>query len=206
MPDPGSLATLPAIVLAAGLGRRMGSNKLLLDLQGKPVLQWVLEALLDAGMQRIYVVTGHEASEVQACCESVDSCITTVFNPQYESGRATSIQAGLAALDDTAPGVLITPGDVPFIGADLVTALLAHFEETPKITFPLVKGKKGHPVVFPRLAFPLLQRLTCDETLHDYLLANTELTAPFDWDNPACTMDVDTPEGLANLQAGSRGL
>ncbi len=199
MPDYGSVA-LPAIVLAAGMSRRMGRNKLLLDLQGKPVLHWVLEALQCAGVSPIYVVTGHQADEVQACCDALPASSKTVFNPHYETGRASSIKAGLSALDDEVPGVLIMPGDVPFISTQLVMALQSEFARTNRICFPLVDGKKGHPVVFPRSAFPLLQGLEGDETLRDYMLSNPKHTAPLQWDDEACLLDVDTPTDLKTLR------
>ncbi|MFC7006774.1 phosphocholine cytidylyltransferase family protein [Halalkalicoccus salilacus] len=66
-----------AVVLAAGIGRRLQpltdeTPKTLLDVNGRPILGHILDALADAGYERVTVVTGFEADQVRAFCESYD--------------------------------------------------------------------------------------------------------------------------------------
>jgi len=202
--DPADV--IGAVVLAAGLSTRLSQNKLLLPLGGKPVLHWVLDALLTAGFQPITVVLGHQGEEIRRNCGSYGDSLSFVENQSYSSGRATSVQAGLDALPGLMQGVLITPGDVPFIGGNLVAKLVDQFFVTRRITFPLVGSRKGHPVIFPSSSFPLLRGLRGDETLHDYFMQNPERTTVLDWQDEGCTLDIDTSQDLRRVLEYCAGL
>jgi molybdenum cofactor cytidylyltransferase len=194
MPDPRGL--IPAIVLTAGLSSRMGRNKLLIEIEGTPLVQRVINTLHATGLRHIIVVTGHQAELVRASCSQPAADLQFVHNPAYESGRASSVQAGLRAVPSGSGAVLIMPGDVPFVKAELIQRLLAQFAAHGRITFPLCNGAKGHPVIFPASSFHLLQSLAADETLHDYLLDNPGETHPVETDDPGCLRDIDSPEDL----------
>ena len=194
MPDPGGI--VPAIVLAAGQSTRMGRNKLLIELDGRPLLLRAIDALQAAGLREIVVVTGHESDEVVAACGELGPTLKLVHNPEYTSGRATSVQAGLQALPPSSAGVLVMPGDVPFVKPGLIRTLLAEFAATGLITFPVVGGRKGHPVIFPAAEFGLLQGLLGDQTLHDYLLSSPARVRAVESDDQGCLRDFDTPGDL----------
>lgn len=185
-----------AVVLAAGLSTRLGRNKLLQPLGGKLVLHWVIDALLSAGFQPTTVILGYQEEEIRKHCEAYGDSLVPVVNSSYGAGRATSIQAGLNALQKGKQGMLVTPGDVPFIGGKLLEALVGRFLDTGRITYPLVGGRKGHPVIFPASSFPLLRALRGDETLHDYFMQHPESTAALSWNDEGCTLDIDTERDL----------
>jgi molybdenum cofactor cytidylyltransferase len=199
-------ADIPGIVLAAGQSTRLGSNKLLFPLRSKPVLHWVLDALLAAGLKKVIVVLGHESREVRQSCECFGEAVAYTENPAYVAGRATSIQVGLAAVGPAALGVLITPGDVPFIGGRLLPQLLAAFFSSSRITFPAVNGRKGHPVLFPASAFPLLMGLSGDETLHDYFREHPEATNVLPWHDEGCLLDIDSRSDIVRAESYCAGL
>jgi len=198
VPDPRGV--IPAIVLAAGLSKRMGRNKLLIEIQGKPMLHWVLDALLAAGTNDIIVVTGHEEAQVETSCSGYGVRLRFVHNPNYSDGRSTSIQTGLAALPTGCTAVRSIPGDVPFVKSALIRQLMDKYNESGLITFPLVGERKGHPVIFPSSAFHLLRELQADQTLHDYLLANPDQTHPVACDDQGCLQDFDAPIDLLRFQ------
>src|SRR5258705_1275348 len=87
---------IAAMVLAAGLSSRMGSNKLLQEWRGKPLLRWTVEASLASPAEALIVVTGHEAAKIAAALSGLD--ITYVHNAQFREGLSTSLKAGLAAV------------------------------------------------------------------------------------------------------------
>jgi bifunctional UDP-N-acetylglucosamine pyrophosphorylase / glucosamine-1-phosphate N-acetyltransferase len=111
-----------AIVLAAGQGTRMRSRipKVLHPLAGRPMLDHVLAALGEAGVERPVVVIGHGSESVEAALAG--RATTIVQEPQL--GTADAVRCGLAALDE-AEAVLVTMGDAPLLPADLFSALLA---------------------------------------------------------------------------------
>src|SRR5581483_2984461 len=100
-----------AVVLAAGMSTRMGSNKLLQEWRGKPLLRWTVEAALASEAKPVVVVTGHEAPGTEAVLRGLD--VVVVRNSAYRDGLSTSLNAGLAALPATMDGALILLGDMP---------------------------------------------------------------------------------------------
>ncbi len=81
-----------AIVLAAGLSSRMGTNKLLQEWRGKPLLRWSAEAALASEARPVIVVTGHDAPNAEAALHGLD--VTFVRNPGYREGLSGSLKTG----------------------------------------------------------------------------------------------------------------
>ena len=181
----------------------MGKNKLLLPVKGKAMLHWVLDALVATPLSPIFVVVGWEKELIQSRCSQYGDVISVVENPFYRKGRSSSIQAGLAVLPPDARGVLIMPGDVPFIAPSLIKTLISVFWKKHAIIFPLVDSKKGHPIIFPSEAFFLLWELKGEDTLNDYLLHHPETTHPVPWDEEGPIIDIDTPEDYRNYHSVS---
>ena len=90
---------ITGIILAAGESSRMGEPKSLLDWGGKPLLQHQIDALTDAGCAPVVVVLGAAAETVQAKVSCHTPCLM-VHNPDYRSGRASSLRVGAVALPD----------------------------------------------------------------------------------------------------------
>ena len=103
-----------AVVLAAGLSRRMGVQKLLLPFAGKTVIAHIVDQILASNIDDIYVVVGHESERVRR--ELSERNVTIVSNPDYESGMLSSVRCGLAALPEECRAVLVALGDQPSIG------------------------------------------------------------------------------------------
>lgn len=94
---------------------------------GKPVLFHILDALVQAGIQRHIVVIGHEGEKVKAAVEAAYTGIEFVWqhNPQ---GTGHAAQQAQAALADHAGSVLVVPGDAPLLSADVLKQLLDHHD------------------------------------------------------------------------------
>jgi molybdenum cofactor cytidylyltransferase len=141
---------ISAIVLAAGLSTRMGSeNKLLLPLNGITIIETTLQHLLDAGIEEIIVVTGHEAAEVTAAIQHLPVAI--IHNSMYERGMTTSIQKGVEAA--TGDGYMICLADMFTILSSEYTSLATGFKkhllfDQDCICIPRYKNEKGNPVIF----------------------------------------------------------
>jgi len=136
-----------AIVLAAGLSRRMGVQKLLLRFGGKTVIAHIVDQLLESTVDKVYVVTGHQAERISR--ELSGRPVSIVNNPDYESGMLSSVRCGLRALPEQCQGVLVALGDQPSITSKLVDRMLQSFAAAEKrILVPFYDGKRGHPILF----------------------------------------------------------
>ena len=188
-----------AILLAAGLSRRMGAqNKLLLPYQGVSMVRHMAELCAAATGSDVVVVTGHEADEVAGVLKGVAA--RTVFNPDYAEGQATSVACGLRHVAQ-ADAILIALGDQPLLTVEDVTALLeAHgAAASGRITIPYRGGDRGNPIVVPwSLRAALLQNPKapgCRRFTRD----NPEKVQRFETEAEGFFADIDTPGAYADL-------
>ncbi|MDV6331617.1 nucleotidyltransferase family protein [Asticcacaulis sp. 201] len=142
------MTRLAAVVLAAGLSRRFGGNKLAADLNGKPVLRHVLDGLDTLDFAQVVVVTRTEEGP------------GTIVNPRPEDGMGASLALGVAALTDV-DGVFIVLGDMPRIDVDLYR-IMAEALADADIVVPVHDGQTGHPVLFRAACFDALKSLSGD--------------------------------------------
>jgi molybdenum cofactor cytidylyltransferase len=198
-PDTAPVPCVGAVVLAAGSSRRMGRNKLLELLHGKPLVRHVVEAALASLAAPVNVVVGHEAQAVQVALAGLD--VHFVENLDHASGMASSLRAGLAALPDEAPAALVLLGDMPLVTAHLMDQLLHAFASAPgaQAVVPLCEGQRGNPVILARSLFTGAASLTGDTGARK-LLANAPDVIELETADPAVLMDADTPHALALLR------
>jgi molybdenum cofactor cytidylyltransferase len=188
---------IAALVLAAGLSRRMGRPKLLLPLGGQSVIRRTVEPLIGQ-FADVVVVTGPSATAIH---DELAGCSARfAVNPRPEDGQGTSVAAGVAALDPATRAVLILLGDQPALPSALIPALLAAFERTGKaIVAPVYRGFQGTPVLFAAAVFPELRALTGDRGARAVVGARPERVERVEFDIPE-PADLDTPEDYARLR------
>ena len=200
-PAPPRAPRLAAIVLAAGESRRMGeANKLLALLRGKPLILHTVEAAKAAGLAPLVVVTGHEAHRVQSLLD--DTAVTLVHNSSYAEGLATSLRAGIAALDDGVDGAMVLLGDMPEITGTHLRKMAAAFspEDGRAIVVPTSQGQWGNPILWARSFFGEMQMLNGDHGAKRIAEENPELVVELELD-AAVRLDIDRPEDLDRLLA-----
>ncbi len=191
----GAAPRIAAIVLAAGRSTRMGpQNKLLADPGGKPMVRHVVEAALASATAPVLVVTGHMASEVSAALQDTDT--TPVHNPDYATGLASSLKAGIRALPVECDGALIMLGDMPRIAPEHITALLDAFAPDA-IVVPVHQGRPGNPVLWPARYFPELLQLHGDAGAKRLIDMHAAQVRTVDLGAEAIFLDIDTPQALA---------
>ena len=183
---------ISAVVLAAGRSTRMGRNKLVLPLDGKPVLQRVLDALRDSKVDETVVVLGGGAEEVRRSIELGGT--KAVVNRRYAEGMSTSIKAGLARVDSSTDAAVIVLGDQPFLSAALVDALIDAFQaERAPVVLPVHRGKRGNPVLFARSVFPEIMRIGGDRGAKSVVEAHEHNVLEVEAEDAEAVIDVDTP-------------
>ncbi|MBM3516901.1 MAG: hypothetical protein FJX56_03240 [Alphaproteobacteria bacterium] len=192
-----------AIVLAAGMSRRMGArNKLLESLFGAPLVVRVVDAAIASSARPIVVVTGHEAAAVREALGGID--VTLVDNSRYAEGLSTSLAAGLRALPPV-DGALICLGDMPRITAQHLDQLTRAFIEHDgrAICVPVFDGKRGNPVLWPAAYFGELGALTGDSGARHLLAEHAAEVWEVTMADAAIHEDIDTPEALAAARAAT---
>ncbi len=184
-----------AVLLAAGESSRMGRLKALLAWRGTSLLAHQLNSLREAGVQRIVVVLGHRAEQLQPLLEGREG-VTPVVNPDYRQGKTTSIKAALEALEPESTAVLLILNvDQPRSAETIRFLLQEHRSTSHLITIPTYLGKGGHPII---LDLSLLQELRSidEETqgLRAVVQRHQDSTQRVEVPYPEVLWDLNTPE------------
>ena len=201
---PATPPRIAAVVLAAGQSRRMGAlNKLLIEVDGVPMVRRVAAAALASKAAPVVIVTGHEAERVRAALAGLD--VAFAHNTDFAEGMSSSLHCGVEALDsERAPGIdgaVVCLGDMPRTSAALIDRLIADFNplEGRAIGVPTYRGKRGNPVLWAARFFGEMRNLSGDvgarHLIGDHADAVYEVESP----DHSVTIDVDTPEALDAL-------
>jgi len=188
-----------AVVLAAGMSRRMGAAKQLTLLDGKPLLARTLENVRQSKADEIVLVLGHAAAEVQQQIST--SGMKVVVNAAYQAGMGTSLRAGLAAISLQAKGVLVVLADQPFVKPETLDRLMAYQQEFhPQILIPLYKGFRGNPVLLDSAVLPELVSLNGDIGCRAIFGSHTAGIHKIEVDDIGILLDIDSQEDLSTAQ------
>jgi molybdenum cofactor cytidylyltransferase len=193
---------IAALVLAAGQSRRMGTlNKLLIEIDGVPMVRRVVETLTRSKAQPVLVVTGHQHERVEAAVQGLS--VAVLHNPDYAQGLSTSLRRGLAELGDRADGAVVALGDMPRVSAVEIDRLIAAFNplEGRGIVVPTRNGKRGNPVLWAKQFFPEMLQVAGDVGARHLIGAYPEMVAEVEMEGDAVLTDIDTPQALAKLAA-----
>ncbi len=195
--------TAAAILLAAGESTRMGSAKALLPWRGAALIEYQVRALLTGGYREIVVVLGHEADEIRPF---VPPEAQIVVNEGYHEGRASSLQAGAAALPDDADPIVILNVDQPRPSTLLAELRIAHGNSDALITLPSFEGKHGHPPVLSGSLLPELRDVS-DETqgLLAVIDAHRDALQEYSVSSPIVLLDLNTPDQYERALAAFDG-
>ena len=191
------------VILAAGEARRFGSQKLLAPLDGRPLLQRVIDAANASSLEDIVLVVGPNADDLLG---SVDVGRTRVVpNPDPARGLASSLQAGLSALDPRLHAALILLGDMPGVTATLIGELVARGRETRATAVVSVwRGRRSPPVVLHKTLWPEAFALEGDVGMREVLGTRADVLELVVSDELGSLDDVDTREDHERLAGDVR--
>jgi xanthine dehydrogenase accessory factor len=190
---------ISAIVLSAGTSSRMAEPKARADLDGRPLLAHVLDAVRASRADDLVVVLGPEADRVREAA-SLDG-VTVAVNPAYRDGMSTSIRAGLRAARPDARAFLIVLGDQPFVSAATIDELIAaHARSHAKILIPTFQGVRGNPVLVDRALSPHMESIVGDQGCRAIFGEHAADILEVPVEDPGILIDLDTPEELARAR------
>ncbi len=207
---------MTGVVLAAGAGRRMGQPKLLLSVNGRPMLAWVMDLVGKLPLADRAIVLGADAEAICAALPSLRLAVhgsqvrhlgrsanqapadrkpplwRVVINENWPEGMGSSLRRAAEAVEG---GLLVFLGDMPWVPEEGARAVLARAGATPVALAH--RGKRGFPVYLPPSLRPRLLTLRGDvgarELLHDCEL--------IPWGDPGVVQDVDVASDLATPRA-----
>ncbi|MCE2464347.1 MAG: nucleotidyltransferase family protein [Dehalococcoidia bacterium] len=210
------MATIAALLLAAGESTRMGETKALLPWHDRPLIEHQISTLASAGVSRTIVVLGHQSDRLKPLLED-RSGIQWVYNPDYKQGKTTSIKAGLHALkaSSTPPAtgeqgeavrllpeesILILNADQPRSADTIRRVMELHrradsAKRTCLITIPTYGGKGGHPIILSLSLVDELMDISEDKLgVKDVVHRHVKETQRVEIDCPEILLDLNTPQ------------
>jgi molybdenum cofactor cytidylyltransferase len=192
-----------ALLLAAGRSSRMGSNKLVKELEGKALIAHVADQALSADFAGVVVVTGHQAEAIQRAL--VGRPVTWVHNALYEEGMASSLKAGVEALPASVEALLVCLGDMPRVTAHQMQTIARAYDPAKghTICVPVFQDQRGNPVLFGRQHFVEMQSLEGDRGGRSLLAKHADRVREVEMTDDAILTDVDTPESFARVAGES---
>lgn len=186
--------SVAGLVLAAGAGTRFGGPKALARLDGRTLLDHAVTILRDGGCDPVYAVVGAAAEAVRG---AATSGFVAVVNPDWAEGLASSLQAGLAALDPRSRAVVVSLVDQPGIVPAAVERVRRAHAAGARVAIAVYNGRRGHPVCFDRALWPgIATSAHGDSGARDFLRANPRLVTEVTCDGLGDPRDIDTAADL----------
>ncbi len=184
------------IILAAGEGRRFGGPKQLAVLNGRPLIEHALAAMLAVpAIDPVVIVLGAHSERIQAEADLRGAEI--VVCERWADGQSASLQAGAAALGEVEAAV-ITLADQPFISPEAIAGVLDQRGRHLAVR-ATYDGTPGHPVLLERRLLDHVRELSGDSGARDLLLGDH--VRVWECGRLCDPIDIDTPERLEEAQS-----
>ena len=182
--------TCAALVLAAGRGRRFGSDKRQARLPSGQTLLGATLAQVLMHFEQVMVVLrpGDDPQQL-----GIDERVSIIWAERAEDGMGTSLAAGIVALSPTpAEAVAVLLADMPWMAPDTLQQLHAQARRE-RIVLPLYQGQRGHPVIFGRTFWPALTQVRGDQGGRQVIQDNPQDCLKVEVEDAGVVLDVDVP-------------
>ena len=191
------------IILAAGRSTRIDKFKQLIKLEGKYILEWVVDAALESRLTHVILVLGYHFEKIQKVLNTKihHPRIEIVINPHYPMGLSRSLRSGLVAAKGSFSSVMFLLGDQPMLDAKTINLLLDRFWNSEKeICVPVYRGQRGNPTVFSNKYYDQLLQIKGDIGARNVLEEFASHIIRVEVDRPFGFLDVDTEADLKSLR------
>jgi molybdenum cofactor cytidylyltransferase len=187
-----------AVILAAGMSTRMGALKQLLPLNGRTLLENVLESVRKSRVDEVVLVLGFEADTIR---EKIPlDRVKVVVNDAYREGMGTSVRAGIEQVSPDADAALVMLADQPFVKPESLDRLIhIYAEQKPQIVIPVYQGFRGNPVLLDQSVFPELLNLGGDIGCRAIFGSHTENILKVPVEDIGVLVDIDTQSRLGRI-------
>jgi molybdenum cofactor cytidylyltransferase len=199
------MANVEALVMAAGLSSRMGTNKLLVKINGKTVIEQTAAVAMASSVSGVTMVVGKAVDDIKTALSAYP--VNFIDNPDYASGMSSSVKAGIRSVLNrkNVEAVLMMLGDMPLVSTATLNQLITEFENSRNpIIAPRYQGRRGNPVLFSREVFSYMLTIEGDKGAREVLDSLKHQVKFLDVDDPGIVIDLDTKEDLRSIGAESR--
>ena len=189
------LNKITAVILAAGLSRRMGESKQLLAWGESTVLGTTISNVLAASqVDDVLVITGGYKEPTEAVAHAAN--VETVHNAAFAEGEMlSSLQVAVGELAQEVAGMLVVLGDMPLVKPKTIDAISNAFVASEaEIVVPTFEGKRGHPVLFGRNLFPKILAIPQGQSPNYILRNNRDKVLFLPVASNTIHIDIDDPE------------
>jgi molybdenum cofactor cytidylyltransferase len=192
---------IAAVILAAGMSRRMGSPKGLLGLGGRTVVERIVISAAGAEASPLVVVTGHAPERIRDGLWAYPE-VTFAHNPNYEiGGMLSSVQSGVAAILNRCDAFFLMLLDQPLVQPATLRFMAAHRKGSgSRIVMPAFKGEHGHPLLIDASYAAEILAIGIDATLHTFVQKHRGEIDVLEVEDPGVVTDLDTPEDYECLK------
>ena len=196
--DP-ARSRVAGILLAAGTSSRMGTNKLLLEIGGQPLVARVARAALAGGIDPLVVVLGHDPMPVRDALARINCHF--VVNPEHLTGQSSSVAAGIAGLPADIAAAMVLLADMPFVSAEMVRGLLERRRESgARLVISRYGEVQAPPALYERSLFGELSRMSDGRCGREVIARHREEAEAMIWPEERLA-DLDMPADVERVRA-----
>lgn len=190
---------IAAVIPAAGYSSRMGDFKALLPLGNRTVLEHAIHLFQGIGIERIIVVTGYKSSEITGAVSGIGA--GAVYNPDFDQGMLSSIQAGISAVADS-DAFFLLPVDIPLVRPHTIKQLAAaRIQHQDKdVLYPVFLGERGHPPLLSSRLIPEILAWNGAGGLRAFLSRREQSAADIKTADECILMDMDDRDDYQRLK------
>lgn len=180
-----------SIILAAGESKRMGIPKMLLDINGKTMIENVIDNVAKSDSNSILVVLGAGNEKLVDVISRYK--VRHCYNENYREGMLSSVQCGFKNLPGDPEAVMVFQGDQPFISPEAINTVIDGYRTSGKgIVIPVYKGRRGHPLLLVRGYRGFIEHLDPGEGLRSLADLYPGDVLEVMTDDPGILRDFDT--------------
>ena len=198
--------TIAAILLAAGESSRMGRPKPTLPWFGTTLVEAQIDSLLSGGVDEVYVVTGKSNAEVAPVLDQL-AHVHRIYNPDFASGKTTSVRSGINALSQDVSTIVLLAVDQPRPAWVIRKVLKSHISSGAPLTSPRFEGHGGHPLIFSgELRSELAVVTEENQGIREVFSRHETAMNGIEFTNPIVRLDLNTPEAYEDALANYKSL
>jgi CTP:molybdopterin cytidylyltransferase MocA len=187
-----------ALILAAGRSSRMGAFKPLLRIDGRAIMETVIDMFRITGVSDILVVLGYQADILIPLLEDLD--VSWVLNKDFDRGMFSSVQTGAKSLDSSRKAFFLMPADMPLVRPGTIEKLASSWlSHAADVLHPCFNGKRGHPPLISTSLIPPIAEFDGSGGMRAFLSSPGITTLDLECEDPGVLTDLDTQKDFQKI-------